>query len=132
MSKTLETLRTSRPWIGHIDDERNIGNSIIVSLVEGFEFSDDPGCGVKGFDTVTDARNGTRKTDVLACNKYNPKLGQAGFMDLVVALDAHLKTPDSVALLACMPQDQREAALLLGDVACKYIALIESRETRRN
>ncbi len=66
MSKTFDTLKKTRSWIAHIDDERGDGNSIIVTLANGFDFADDPGCGVKGFDTVAEVRNGTRKTDVIA------------------------------------------------------------------
>lgn len=68
MSKTLEYLKKSRSWILYIDDERSDGGSIIVTLVEGYDFSDDPGCGVKGFDTVVDVRDGTRKKDVIRNN----------------------------------------------------------------
>lgn len=66
MSKTLDNLKKARSWIAHIDDEREDGNSIIVTLANGFDFADDPGCGVKGFDTVAEVRDGTRKTDVIA------------------------------------------------------------------
>ena len=64
MSKTLDSLKKSRPWIRYIDDERGDGNSIIVTLADGYDFADDPGCGVKGFDTVVEVRDGTRKSDV--------------------------------------------------------------------
>jgi hypothetical protein len=64
-SKTIVQIRSARPWIKHIDDERSLGNSIIVTLVDGFTFADDPGCGVKGFDTITEVRAGTRKSDVV-------------------------------------------------------------------
>lgn len=66
MSKTLTTLKQSRPWIAHIDDERAIGNSIIVTLAAGYDFADDPGSGVKGFDSVTETRSGTRKSEVVS------------------------------------------------------------------
>jgi hypothetical protein len=65
MSKTIEKLKSTRPWIAHIDDERGQGNSIIATLAKGYDFADDPGCGVKGFDTVAQLRDGTRKTDVI-------------------------------------------------------------------
>jgi hypothetical protein len=65
VSKTLEALESSRPWIRHIDDERGDVSSIIVTLAKGYDFADDPGCGVKGFDTVAEVRDGTRKADVV-------------------------------------------------------------------
>lgn len=66
MSKTLDHIKNTRPWVAHIDDERGDGSSIIVTLAEGYDFADDPGCGVKGFDTVVEVRDGTRKDDVVA------------------------------------------------------------------
>ena len=65
MSKILNALKKSRSWVAHIDDERGEGNSIIVTLANGYDFADDPGCGVKGFDTVVEVRDGTRKSDVV-------------------------------------------------------------------
>lgn len=46
-----------RAHIQHWDDERSLGNSLIVSLKDGVKFSDDPqsNCHVEGFDTVKDA-----------------------------------------------------------------------------
>ena len=65
MSKTLDKLRSTRPWIAHIDDERSLGNSIIVTLATGYEFADDPGCGVQGYDTVAQVRAGTVKDNIV-------------------------------------------------------------------
>lgn len=65
MSKTFEKIKATRPWVSHIDDERGDGSSIIVTLAKNYDFADDPGCGVKGFDTVTEVRQGTRKVDVI-------------------------------------------------------------------
>lgn len=45
--------RSADPKILHWDDERDIGNGIIVTLKEGFCFYDD--CGVMGFDTPQQA-----------------------------------------------------------------------------
>lgn len=67
--KTLEALRTL-DHIMHVDDEREMGNSIIVTLAEGWFFADDPDCGVQGFDTVTDARRGCSRKQVV----YDPEL----------------------------------------------------------
>lgn len=65
MSRTLDEIR-KRSWIHAVDDERSLGNSIIVTLANGFDFADDPGCGVKGFDTVSEAKVGTTKSAVVA------------------------------------------------------------------
>ena len=65
MSKTLDKLKTTRPWIAYIDDERSLGNSIIVTLADGYEFADDPGCGVQGFDAVAEVRAGTSKDNIV-------------------------------------------------------------------
>lgn len=58
---------------------------------------------------------------------YDPKLSQAGFMDLLVALQSQLKTDYSVLLLSRMPPVQREAVLQLGVVAKNYIDVVEGR-----
>lgn len=63
--KTLDKLLATRPWIMFIDDERDIGNSIIVTLQNEYDFADDPGCGTKGFDTVAEVRAGTAKTEII-------------------------------------------------------------------
>jgi hypothetical protein len=65
MSKTIDNLLASRHWIAHIDDERNIGNSIIVTLEKGWDFEDIKGCGVRGFDTVAEAKAGTSRHKVV-------------------------------------------------------------------
>ena len=46
------------PLVAHWDDERDIGNGIIVTLRPGYFFYDD--CGVMGFDTVRSAREALR------------------------------------------------------------------------
>jgi len=48
--------------IQHWDDERDIGNSLIVSLIPGKQFSADVGSGehVRGFDTVKEAMEEVR------------------------------------------------------------------------
>ena len=61
MSKTYETLTQQRPWIRYIDDERGDGGSIIVTLAKGWDFEDEPGCGVRGFDTIKELKQGTAK-----------------------------------------------------------------------
>ena len=41
------------------------GNSIIVTLAAGWDFVDEQGCGVRGFDTVAEVKAGTNKTSVI-------------------------------------------------------------------
>jgi hypothetical protein len=53
-----------RNWIEHIDDERDLDHGIIVTLKHGWFFKDDPNCGVRGFDTVKEAKDGTAKSEV--------------------------------------------------------------------
>ena len=65
MSKTLQALLDTRPWIAYIDDERNEGHSIIVTLSDGWFFTDEPNCGVRGFDAVAEVRAGTQKNCVV-------------------------------------------------------------------
>lgn len=64
MSKTIDHLLATRRWIAHIDDERDIGNSIIVTLQEGWDFEDEKGCGVRGFDTLAEVRSLTTRACV--------------------------------------------------------------------
>ena len=59
----------NRLWVSHIDDERADGNSIIVTLDSDFVFDDERDCGVRGFDTLKDAEQGTRLNSVI--NKKN-------------------------------------------------------------
>lgn len=54
MSKTLDKIR-ALPFVAYVDDERNDGNGIIVTLKLPYCFKIDPGCGVRGFDTVGEA-----------------------------------------------------------------------------
>lgn len=61
---TMTTLLSQREWIASIDDERDLGNSIIVSLKKGWFFKRDRGCGVQGFDTLAEVKTGTAKSAV--------------------------------------------------------------------
>ena len=63
MNKTLENIRNLH-YVLQVDDERDIGNSIIVTLADGWYFCDDPNCGVMGFDTATEAKSGTSRESV--------------------------------------------------------------------
>ena len=51
-------------WVQFIDDERDEGNAIIITLRQPYCFKDEPDCGVQGFDTVADAVRGTRAAAV--------------------------------------------------------------------
>lgn len=56
--RTLDRIR-ARPYVEHVDDERNLEHGVIVTLKPGCTFRDDPGCGVRGFDTLSEALTGT-------------------------------------------------------------------------
>ena len=60
MASLIQTLRTHKA-VAYVDDERNIGNSIIITLNDGYEFGDDPGCGVRGVDTLKEGLQAVRK-----------------------------------------------------------------------
>ena len=62
--KTFTKLLATRPWVAFIDDERHLDNSIIVTLANGYEFVDEKGCGVRGFDTVAEVVAGTTRRQV--------------------------------------------------------------------
>jgi hypothetical protein len=51
-------------YISSIDDERNLGNGIIVSLKPNWFFKKDRGCGVRGFDTMQEVKSGTSQSEV--------------------------------------------------------------------
>lgn len=58
---------------------------------------------------------------------YDPKLSDAGFMDLVCAIQERLRTPDGRKALAAMPEAQRVAAFRLGEAAKGYVDAVEGR-----
>jgi hypothetical protein len=64
MSKTIDTLINTRRWIRHIDDERSIGNSLIVTLERGWHFNDGDREGVRGYDTLTELKADTKRDNV--------------------------------------------------------------------
>ena len=64
MSATLNKILATRPWVRFIDDERGDGNSIIVTLADEYNFADNPGCGVAGYDTVKEVEIATRKDNI--------------------------------------------------------------------
>jgi len=61
MSKTIQKIIATRPWVAHIDDERGEGNSIIVTLDEDYVWDDEKDCGVRGFDFIWEVLQGTRR-----------------------------------------------------------------------
>jgi hypothetical protein len=65
MSKTLKKLLDTRAWIAHIDDERHLGNSIIVTLDGSYVFMDERDCGVRGYDTVAEVVSGTSWKNII-------------------------------------------------------------------
>ena len=65
MSKTIDKLLATRLWVAHIDDERNQGNSIIVTLDNDYVFIDERNCGVRGFDTIKEVEQGTRFANII-------------------------------------------------------------------
>jgi hypothetical protein len=65
MSKTIAICLEKRPWIAYIDDEREIGNSIIVTLTSGWMFKDGEAGGVRGFDSIREMKTGTARNHVL-------------------------------------------------------------------
>ncbi len=66
----METAMDTKRLPGHIefwDDERSIGNGIIVTLQLGFSFTLGEHEGVWGFDTVAEARRGSARKNVYPC-----------------------------------------------------------------
>ena len=56
--------------VEHWDDERSIGNSLIVTLKPGWYWLDEgPGCHVRGFDTVAEAKSELRDTVPCLCQE---------------------------------------------------------------
>lgn len=66
-------------YVEHWDDERSIGNSLIVSLKAGRRFTTDPrDCThVEGFDTVKDATRALRATLPCICSQCYPRRKRA-------------------------------------------------------
>jgi hypothetical protein len=61
---TLEKI-ANRWHVQHVDDERNLDHGIIVTLAKDWYYVADPDCGVRGFDTVREAEEGTRRINVI-------------------------------------------------------------------
>ena len=57
--------------VAHIDDERAEGNSIIVTLHKHYYWADEPDCGVRGFDTLKELKEGLKAKNMVF--RYNPE-----------------------------------------------------------
>jgi hypothetical protein len=70
---------TRHKRIQYWDDERSLGNSLIVTLHLGWQFSDDPGNAehVRGFDTVRDAMREVRSSIPCDCPDCTAKATQS-------------------------------------------------------
>jgi len=73
-----EIIKQRHKNILHWDDERSIGNSLIVSLIHGKQFSADIGTGehVRGFDTVKEAMSEVRSAIDCNCNECKKYLSK--------------------------------------------------------
>ena len=59
------------------DDERGMGNSLIVSLNDGWYWKQEgEGVHVRGFDTVAEARSDLRDTAPCNCKECRKNLGE--------------------------------------------------------
>lgn len=67
--KSLMNVHSKR--IAHIDDERNIGNNIIVTLNKHWYWADEVNCGVRGFDTITELKEGVKSKNMVF--RYTPE-----------------------------------------------------------
>jgi len=54
MTRTEAKLR-AHPNVEHVDDERGLDNGIIVTLQPGLGFQLDKDCGVRAFDSFSEA-----------------------------------------------------------------------------
>jgi len=70
----------AKKWADRVmfwDDERKLGNSLIVMLKDGFRFPTTE-CHTQGFDTVQEAVEGLRDTVVCTCPACLIALGNRG------------------------------------------------------
>jgi hypothetical protein len=54
-------------WVEFWDDERGEGNGIIVTLRSGWSFENQKHEGVRGFDTIAEARRAVAKKIIYPC-----------------------------------------------------------------
>lgn len=62
------SLIRSRQHVARVDDERSLGNGIIVTLRNGFSFLGEPGRSVRDFENIYEAERGTRTMRVYKTN----------------------------------------------------------------
>lgn len=58
--------------VEHWDDERSIGNSLIVTLAKGWAFDPRAGEHVRGFDTTKEARAAVKAAECCTCEECKP------------------------------------------------------------
>lgn len=61
----INKILSTREWIAFIDDERSIGNSIVVTLKNGWHFANGDKEGVRGYDTFSEVKADTKKSNVI-------------------------------------------------------------------
>ncbi len=64
MATMIERIK-ARAWVAHVDDERDTGSGYMVCLADEYVFAVDPGCGVRGFDTLREVEKETRRCNVV-------------------------------------------------------------------
>jgi len=74
VSKTLEQLRRNKK-VMFVDDEREIGNEIIITLDYGWRLPDEYASEhVRGFDTVKEARDAVGRAQTCRCEECLSKV----------------------------------------------------------
>lgn len=101
-NKVFEAI-SNRSWIANISDERAQGNSIIVTLKDGWFFNADSTSGVRGFDTVRATAMGTSKNSV-----NNPSMVKPEKVKKVKAI----KVTKTIPPLATIPADMKPTKTL--------------------
>ena len=106
--------------VEHWDDERALGNGIIITLAKGFYFSDD--CGVRGFDTPKQARAEIKRVAeenhsfvAQACNCY------VNLLDALGNIKGEFER-----LRAAANTPRKEYALLAAKACNSHYALMEA------
>ena len=65
----LSSLPAIRNWVAFVDDERSIGNGIVVTLAHNYTYVVDSGCATRGFDSLAEAMRGTDRSCVV-CSDF--------------------------------------------------------------
>lgn len=74
MSTINNLLNVHGKRVRYIDDERAEGNSIIVTLAKNWYWADEPNCGVRGFDTIKELKEGLKSANMVY--RYTPPQNQ--------------------------------------------------------